>query len=602
MPDTYTNFKIYKGNTETGPWDLLATITDKSPLLTPHIVPAKGTTVDVDAATSWMAVGDIVNEIGNGGGQYEVVQILSSTSVKLRYLDIKYNTQSDNLIKLGAYLMPGIFDEGLTEPPVGSTYYYKVEGNTANGELVVFNVGHVTNNAVPSGTPLWADSVGYVAQDTCTCAVTDSAGNTYVGGGVDPFGTPTQQGINHPALVKFSPSGVKLWQKVWYASRNRSFVAAVALASDGNILITGTFGGNPDFGGGPLANHGNYNDIFVVKISSVDGSHIWSTAFGTSNVEFPGDESGYGICCDPSGNVFVCGSYAPAGGMTVYGVGQATSANVPSFSAGQSVFLAKFDSNGAVLWAKGLGSIGNNMGRGVSSDNAGNVFITGQFGTINFGDGDITSNGGKDIFAAKYNSAGALQWKATFGGFSQDIGRAIVVDPIVDDNQGVYVCGDFQFTVLFGTISKTAASYEDCFLLKLKASDGSVQWVSTWGGGNSDYCNAIARDITTGDIVVTGQFWYTISIEGVSLTSTTVFNPFVAKFRADGTLKWAKEYGSLNPEADGYGKRGAGLGLDSSGNVYLVGAYDTLITFSINPLIRSSSHGAIDWFIVKLTA
>ncbi|GAB4305639.1 MAG: hypothetical protein Kow0090_21110 [Myxococcota bacterium] len=56
------------------------------------------------------------------------------------------------------------------------------------------------------------------------------------------------------------------------------------------------------------------------------------------------------------------------------------------------------------LFSKRFGSTGYDRGLSVSTDSGGNIFVTGRFeGTVNFGGGNLTSAGDRDIFLIKYS-------------------------------------------------------------------------------------------------------------------------------------------------------------------------------------------------------
>ena len=98
-------------------------------------------------------------------------------------------------------------------------------------------------------------------------------------------------------------------------------------------------------------------------------------------------------------------------------------------------------------------------------DTAGNVLMAGYFQqAVDLGSGLLTSNGGYDIFVAKYASTnGASMWVDHFGGTGYDVGNGVAVDK--SDN--VLSTGYFQQTVNFGTELLTSAGGQDIFLIKL---------------------------------------------------------------------------------------------------------------------------------------
>jgi hypothetical protein len=71
------------------------------------------------------------------------------------------------------------------------------------------------------------------------------------------------------------------------------------------VLVTGSFSGAVDFGGGTLGAIGS--DVFALKLGP-DGTHRWSHRHGDQSAQ-----TGRGIAADsPPGNVFVAGSFSGA--------------------------------------------------------------------------------------------------------------------------------------------------------------------------------------------------------------------------------------------------------------------------------------------------
>ena len=96
--------------------------------------------------------------------------------------------------------------------------------------------------------------------------------------------------------------------------------------TSGNATITGEFQGTVSFGGAALVSAGG-QDAFVVKLSGLDGSHLWSERFGGSSTD-----SGRSVAEDASGNAIVTGSFRDT---VDFGGGALTSAG------GADVFVVK---------------------------------------------------------------------------------------------------------------------------------------------------------------------------------------------------------------------------------------------------------------------
>jgi hypothetical protein len=159
-----------------------------------------------------------------------------------------------------------------------------------------------------------------------------------------------------------------------------------------------------------IPNNTGNNFIDLLKLDS-ELNYIWADAWGCS-----GDEDSNGICLDVVGNVFVTGSFR---GSVDFDPG----AGVRRLrSSGWSdAFVAKYDENDNFQWAKSWGHWENDTGRGICTDNDGNIFITGTFsGRVDFNPGwwiDIhKSIGADDIFLCKYDSDGRFLWALTWGG------------------------------------------------------------------------------------------------------------------------------------------------------------------------------------------
>jgi len=81
-------------------------------------------------------------------------------------------------------------------------------------------------------------------------------------------------------LAKYAPDGSHQWSKVFggtIASDN-AVGMSVAVDGSGNVVITGYFQGSADFGGGTLISVAS-QDMFLAKYDP-DGSHKWSRRFG----------------------------------------------------------------------------------------------------------------------------------------------------------------------------------------------------------------------------------------------------------------------------------------------------------------------------------
>lgn len=105
------------------------------------------------------------------------------------------------------------------------------------------------------------------------------------------------------------------------------------------------------------------------------------------------------------------------------------------------------------LWAKSEGGEENVVGTSIAiQKDALYYYVTGYFeGEATFGDQTITSKGLQDIFVAKYDSDGNMVWVNTAGGPGVDTSAAIALD---DDNNA-FITGSCHANAIFGNIHPT---------------------------------------------------------------------------------------------------------------------------------------------------
>ena len=121
------------------------------------------------------------------------------------------------------------------------------------------------------------------------------------------------------------------------------------------------------------------------------------------------DEVSFAVSANDQGNTYVTGFTQGV----LYG----------DFSAGGlDAFLIRFGSQGRELWRRQFGSIGDETGVAITTDEEGSVYLTGQTdGNL----GEFTNEGGKDLFVAKDDSLGSQQWLTQWGTVGDDLGIKI---------------------------------------------------------------------------------------------------------------------------------------------------------------------------------
>lgn len=234
-------------------------------------------------------------------------------------------------------------------------------------------------------------------------------------------------------------------------------------------------------------------------------------------------------------------------------------------------------------WAKQGSSEGYDYGNAITSDDTGNVYITGQLEfSCTFSGGPTLNTGGKhDIILGKYSTDGTLKWMKRAGGKGGDVGWGIGVDA-----QGnVYSTGEFEMTAGWGPgDSMTVYGSNDIYLSK-HSNSGNLIWINKYGGSSDDKARAMTTD-ANGNSYVTGYFSGNANFDGTNLTSSSSSNDvFIMKVNTAGNVVWVKKAGGTKED------RGRGVVLDRQGNVFVTGTFTTSATFSgstINSLGKNS--------------
>lgn len=367
----------------------------------------------------------------------------------------------------------------------------------------------------------------------------------------------------------------------------------IEVDTDGNIYVTGFFQSHAQFNEIRLFSFGG-NDAFLAKYNP-DGNIIWSLQTGGKY-----DDFGVALTVDTEDNIYVTGRFTDTiqfGGTSPEGI-QATLGTNDE----QEIFIAKYDPDGNLLWSEKAGGLKGDAPCSITSDPDNNIYITGYFqDTARFGNTSLISSGGLDVFIAKYDKDGILVWAKSAGGAGNDIGYAIAID----DSQNIYFTGNFTETIYFGEQQAAITAYGsvDLFIVKF-STGGTILWVRQAGGTKVDdagetygtYCTGLS--LTTfgntesgGGIYVTGRLSGTVIFEDTSLVSK---GAFIAKYQSNGDLSYVNNSG---------GYQGNHITSDDEANIYITGFFTDTTVFgdseSSGKQVSLIAKGEADIFIAK---
>lgn len=374
------------------------------------------------------------------------------------------------------------------------------------------------------------------------------------------------------------------WKWAVKAGSNSSYEYVNSVASDllGNTYITGIYGNNFSIGAFPLTNT-NGDDVFIAKYDNL-GNVLWAnSAVGN------GTQKSNSIAVDNAGNCYIAGYYDNKIFFT----------NIDSLEKtgwGYNIFVVKYNADGDFVWAKEVTGSSNKYGYGIDVDNSGNCYITGHYeGTATFENVTLNTYNhsyigayDQEVFLAKYNTDGILQWAKSYGGTNADYGKAIKVD----DEGNSFITGFFAQKAYFGSDSIISDENKyNLFLAKI-SNNGDLQWVKKSGGASNIYPRAIDID-NGGNSYISGFYSDSAVIGSNILRSRGGDEIFIVKFNNLGIVEWAKTGGSIHND------QSRAIAVDDEGFVYITGEYGYLYSNAIFENDTINSNGATDVFLVK---
>lgn len=448
------------------------------------------------------------------------------------------------------------------------------------------------------GDHLWSHGYGDTDDDRAHDVAVDTDGSVVVVGqfeaGIDFGGAPlTSRGATDVFVVKLSAAGVRQWARTFGALGGSDDDAAygVALDSQGNVVVAGSFEGSIDFSSPTptteqLTSAGT-SDAFVVKLTS-GGDYIWSKRFGGNQVEVV-----HAVRVDSNDAIVIAGEFESST-LDVGGV-LLTNAHTGSTN---DLFVAKLDSLGTTSWAAAYGDMADQCILSTpcanlaidSSDSV--VFAGGVFGTVDFGGGLLVDAGGSDAVVVKLSPTGGHLFSQRFG----DATDQHVSDVAIGPSGGVVITGAYEGTVNFGTGSLPFGTESSAYLAQFD-NQGTALSSRSFDGLRERVGSALGVD-DRGNVVLIGSFGGamggTIDVDAGSMWSTSDGSDlFVVKYAAQGAHLWSHQFG------DSYDERGSALALDSSGNVVIVGYYQGNLSFG-GPALPYHHTVDHDVFVAKL--
>lgn len=334
--------------------------------------------------------------------------------------------------------------------------------------------------------------------------------------------------------------------------------------------------------------------------------------------------------------------------------GDANKVTLPSYGGPSppriDCFIAKYNSAGELLWAKGIGGAGDDASKDIKVDGAGNVYVCGNFdgATIDLDPGagvfELSNPaGGYDGFVVKLDADGNFQ-----SGYGvSDIGYDVVNSIAVEGTDNIFVTGQRSGNLIFenlntsassatadfakalpggegreilynsntgnitviasvwqdgffdfplNTAAYTGAGLSDILVAHYSAADGSFSGTGAiFGGSGEDHIeDAIAAN---GDIIVTGHFEEAIDFgNGITTNSKGQKDILIARLDISLSPLWANGIGGPGNDT------GKAIGGNTAGELFITGDFSRIADFDPGGGTANKAATGMDGFILKLTS
>ena len=396
-------------------------------------------------------------------------------------------------------------------------------------------------------------------------------------------------------IAKYSQDGALIWVRGIFGEDD-VVGNDVVVDGYGYIGIVGDFQSTADFDPGPNlvqdTSRGE-EDIFLLRLDP-NGNYDWHWTGGSNR-----SDTGTGIAVGPGEHLYITGSFEKD-----LAFDPAPSKIRLSSNGDDDAFVARFTSYGEVLWARGWGGSGDDVGEAVGVDRNGRVFTVGTFEGRDvdldptWTGAEFSSAGKKDIFLTVLEKDSSWRWSTPFGGPGEDR----VTDLVVTLDGAFYMTGRFDNTADFDHFGAggeiTSKGEADIFLLKYNGVQ-SFAWVEGFGAGRTDRGASLSSD-PVGNITMLAAFEQTVDFDPgpgeTLLTSTSQDDMAVAQYTPGGDLRRAQLIiGTADEEP-------RAIAVDAYGAVVITGEFQGALDFG-NSLTATANDGATyDIFLAKLPA
>jgi hypothetical protein len=336
-------------------------------------------------------------------------------------------------------------DDNIHDVAVGTSGAVYVGGTTRGDLGGKSNQGGIGDAFVArldaTGSIAWVRLVGSSSRDIATgLSVTDSA--VFVTGTGGPAGSSSRSFVG-----KFDLAGNEKW--LHKIDRGILLKAKDVVAdARGHTFVTGN-----------MTESGRTTRIAFLASFKPDGS----PGFFNKLQPKSGDGRGRALTVDGKGSLYVTGWIQDKIGGQSYSGGFA------------DAFLARYDTGGQRSWIRLVGSKGDEYGRGIAADGAGNVYVAG-YGTDDLG-GQTNASDKTDAFLLRFDDSGTRKWVRFVGVSKEARANGVAIGPSGNVFLGGEAKGNVGGHSTAGKFDMTSARFNP---------SGQRTWVDLIGSSSND--------------------------------------------------------------------------------------------------------------------
>ncbi len=379
---------------------------------------------------------------------------------------------------------------------------------------------------------------------------------------------------------------------VWQAAGYSSNGFGIAADGSGNVYCTGMFTGDVNFSQDTLENPtrgSSRADMFVASCVPSQGLRWVQLVAGSGN------DAGLHIAAGRSG-VYVAGYFQSPLSFGGH--------RLPS-APGRSMFIAKYDFTGTVLWVRAAGDAETMGPEGLAVDADDNAYVFGYFKEYaDFGTVRLEKNMAKNLFLARYTANGRLDWaRPVTGGdgfISGPWARGVAVAP----DGTILVTGTTSGSNRFGKVPHVTAATrygskslfnKEIFIarysatgevmeVKSVASFADVEDIAVDGEGNIFLAGAFKGEASGAQQGVARFAGRPLAVTRSDRNRTDNADIFLAKYDRNGDLLWVRSAGGTGDDS------GLAVAVDRRGNASVTGLFYGTATFGARSLTVNGGH------------